>query len=56
MEELLLRKICYVAPNVTIREKVHVAHNSFLGMGTVVIRDVDAGSTIIGNPGKLLNK
>ena len=53
---VVVEENCYVAPNVTIREKVHIAHNSFLGMGTVVIRDVDAGSTIIGNPGKLLNK
>lgn len=53
---VVVEENCYVAPNVTIREKVHVARNSFLGMGTVVIRDVDAGSTIIGNPGKLLIK
>ena len=53
---VVVEENCYVAPNVTIREKVHVARNSFLGMGTVVIRDVDAGSTIIGNPGRLLIK
>ena len=47
---------CYVAPHVTVREKVVVEDDCFLGMGAVVLKDVTTGTTIIGNPGKVLVK
>ncbi len=47
---------CYVAPHVTVREKVVVEDDCFLGMGAVVLRNVKKGTTIIGNPGKVLVK
>ena len=47
---------CYVALHVTVREKVVVEDDCFLGMGAVVLKDVTTGTTIIGNPGKVLVK
>lgn len=47
---------CYIAPHVTVREKVVVEDNCFLGMGAVVLKNVEKGKTIIGNPGKVLLK
>lgn len=46
----------WVAPSTSILNKKNVASNSVMGMGTVVIKDVAEGQTIIGNPGKPLTK
>lgn len=47
---------CYVAPNVSIKEKVKIGTKSFIGLGAVVIRNVEAGDTVIGNPAHPLIK
>jgi UDP-3-O-[3-hydroxymyristoyl] glucosamine N-acyltransferase len=46
----------WIAPSVSILNKKHVHGNSVIGMGAVVIRDVNEGETVIGNPGKPLIK
>lgn len=46
----------WVAPSTSILNKKNIQSNSVLGMGAVVIKDVEEGQTIIGNPGKPLNK
>jgi len=38
----------------SIRENVHVANYGFIGMGSVVIRDVDEGAIVAGNPAHTL--
>jgi UDP-3-O-[3-hydroxymyristoyl] glucosamine N-acyltransferase len=45
---------CWLAPNVTILESRTIGHDSILGMGAVVLRDVPANSVVVGNPGRRL--
>lgn len=49
-------KNCWVAPNVCIKEKTQIGDNSFIGLGAVVIRNVETKSVVIGNPAKELKK
>lgn len=46
---------CHVAASV-IRNQCKIGDNAVLGLGAVVIKDVPAGSTVVGNPAKLLKK
>jgi UDP-3-O-[3-hydroxymyristoyl] glucosamine N-acyltransferase len=46
----------WVAPSTSILNKKNIQSNSVIGMGTVVVKDVKEGQTIIGNPGKPLIK
>lgn len=47
---------CWVAPNVSIKQKLRVGDGSYIGLGSVVIRDVDPGTTVAGVPAKELKK
>jgi len=47
---------CYIGTNASIREGVKIGDFSMVGMGSVVVRDVPANSTIIGNPAKPFRK
>jgi UDP-3-O-[3-hydroxymyristoyl] glucosamine N-acyltransferase len=49
-------KNVWVAPSASILNKKTVEDNSYIGMGAVVIKDVKESETIVGNPGKVLNK
>ncbi|MBK7666197.1 MAG: hypothetical protein IPJ32_01965 [Sphingobacteriaceae bacterium] len=46
----------WVGPSVSILNKVDIGKDCFLGMGTVVIRNTEESSVIVGNPGKFLRK
>ncbi len=46
----------WIGPNSTIRNKLYIGNNSFIGMGAVVVKNVDDGFTVIGNPAKPINK
>jgi UDP-3-O-[3-hydroxymyristoyl] glucosamine N-acyltransferase len=46
----------WVAPSTSILNKKNVHSNSVIGMGAVVVKDVEEGQTIVGNPGKPLVK
>jgi len=46
----------WVAPSANILNKKKVGNNAVIGMGAVVLKDVNDKETIIGNPGKLLIK
>jgi len=46
----------WVAPSVSILNKKTIANNSYIGMGSVVIKNVEANEIIVGNPGKVLIK
>lgn len=52
----IIDKNCYIAPNVTIRQRIKVNENSFVGMGAVVVKDVLPGKTVIGNPAQEYKK
>ena len=48
----ILEDNVYVAPGSTIRNKVRIGKNAFVGMGSVVVNDILEDTTVIGNPAK----
>lgn len=44
----------YIGTNATIREKVKIGEGATVGMGAVVLKDVPAQTTMIGNPARRL--
>jgi len=46
----------WVGPNASIIQKVRIGKGAFVGIGSVVIRDVDDGQTVVGNPARVLSK
>jgi len=49
-------KRCWISPNVSIKQQLKIGDDALLGMGAVIIHDVDNDTVIVGNPGKLLVK
>lgn len=49
-------KNCWIAPNVSIKQKLNIGDNAYVGLGSVVIRDVSASVTVAGVPAKELKK
>lgn len=49
-------KRVWVAPSATIINKTNIDDDALIGMGAVVIKPVQQGEVIIGNPGKPLQK
>lgn len=45
---------CYLGGGSSIREYTHLGDQVLLGMGAVLIRDAPTGSTMVGNPARLL--
>lgn len=46
----------WVSPSSSVLNKLQIGDNSLIGMGTVVIRNIDPNSVVVGNPGKQLKK
>jgi UDP-3-O-[3-hydroxymyristoyl] glucosamine N-acyltransferase len=46
----------WIAPSASVLNKKSIGDNSVIGMGAVVIKDVNKNETIIGNPGKPMQK
>lgn len=46
----------WVSPSSSVLNKLHIGKNSLIGMGSVVIRDVEPNSVVVGNPGKQIKK
>jgi len=51
----ILEDNVYVGPGSTIRNGIKLFKNSFIGMGSVVVKDVSESSTVIGNPAKYVS-
>ena len=49
-------KNCWIAPNAAIKNGVSIQDDALIGLGAVVIKPVEEGAVIIGNPGKELRK
>tara|TARA_Y100000034_G_scaffold122190_1_gene167351 strand:+ start:57 stop:800 length:744 start_codon:yes stop_codon:yes gene_type:complete len=49
-------KNCWISPSSCIKNKITIGDNVLIGMGAVVIKDVESNSVMIGNPAKLLRK
>lgn len=52
---VIIGRNCHIAATI-IRNQVKIGDNSVLGLGSVVVKDVDAGITVVGNPAKPLVK
>lgn len=48
-------KNCHIAAT-TIRNQCTLGDNATLGLGSVVVKDVDSNTTVIGNPARPMNK
>ena len=49
-------KNCWISPSSSIREQLTIGDNVLIGLGAVVIKDVESNSVMVGNPAKLLRK
>ena len=47
-------KNCWISPNVCIRDGIIVGNNTIIGMGAVVVKDIDSNAVVIGNPARKL--
>jgi sugar O-acyltransferase (sialic acid O-acetyltransferase NeuD family) len=47
---------CYLGQACTVRQFVRIGRSSLIGMGSVVLRDVEAGSVMVGNPARRLRE
>ncbi len=45
----------WIGINSTIKQKVQIGDNALVGMGAVVLKDVETGDKVVGNPAKKLN-
>ncbi len=45
---------CYLGQACTVRQFVRIGRNSLVGMGSVVLRDVEPDSVMVGNPARRL--
>lgn len=45
---------CWLGPNCSVMNKVEIGSNATVGIGAVVTRSVQAGTTVIGNPARKL--
>lgn len=49
-------KDVWIAPSATIINKIQIEDNSVIGMGAIVLKNVDKSTTVVGNPAKAINK
>lgn len=45
---------CWIAPNACIRDGLSIGENVTIGMGSVVLKNLESNCTVIGNPAKIL--
>ena len=53
---VVVGRACHVGTNCTVREKVKIGDFCLIGSGSVVLKDIDPHSIVVGNPAKLLRK
>ena len=49
-------KNVWIAPSVSVLNKKEISDDAYIGMGAVVLKNVEKGEVIVGNPGKVLKK
>lgn len=49
-------KNCWIAPNVSVKEQTHINDGALVGLGAVVLKEVEPNTVVVGNPAKILNK
>jgi carbonic anhydrase/acetyltransferase-like protein (isoleucine patch superfamily) len=45
---------CYLGQACTVRQYVRIGHGSLVGMGSIILRDVEPDSVMVGNPARRL--
>lgn len=53
---VVIGKNAWLGPNCSIIDNCAIGEEAFIGLGAVVIRSVDAGSVVAGNPAKVLRR
>ncbi len=51
---VVIGRNCHVAASI-IRNQVSIGDNAVLGLGSVVVKNVEAGKIVVGNPAKPIN-
>jgi len=46
----------WIAQSAAVRQGLRIGRDAFVGMGAVVVRDVDAGETVTGVPARVMSK
>jgi acetyltransferase-like isoleucine patch superfamily enzyme len=46
----------WIAPNCSIRQKLVIGEGAVIGIGAVVVKNVQPGVTVVGNPAKMVEK
>lgn len=54
--DAILRRGAMIGTNATIREYVTIGQNAAVGAGTVVIRDVEPNTLVVGNPARMVRR
>jgi sugar O-acyltransferase (sialic acid O-acetyltransferase NeuD family) len=49
-----VRERCYIGSGAMIRQQITIGRAALVGLGAVVVRDVDAGTVVVGNPARVL--
>lgn len=49
---VVIKNNCWIAPSSSILNGITIEENVVIGLGAVVIRDVEGNSTVVGNPAK----
>ena len=47
---------CWLGVGCSTMQKIRIGHNSLVGVGSVVLKDVEAGSVVAGNPAKVVRQ
>ena len=47
---------CWLAANITVKEQTRINDRALVGLGAVVLKEVEEGAVMIGNPAKKLEK
>ncbi|WP_026894335.1 acetyltransferase [Clostridiisalibacter paucivorans] len=54
--EVVVGEKSHVGSNATVKQQIHIGSNSIIGMGSVVLHDIDSNTIAYGNPCKEVKK
>ncbi|PXW91997.1 sugar O-acyltransferase (sialic acid O-acetyltransferase NeuD family) [Streptohalobacillus salinus] len=54
--EVIVGEHAHVGSNATIKQQIHIGSNSIIGMGSVVLRNIDSNTMAYGNPCREVKK